>query len=91
MDSAEIGGNQSRWQFWRRTFHFRLEKTFLIMKTENGVGCHVDNSLFWQAWGMENIWVDVAESIQILCERLGSKTFVWGPRWSEEPNDSMNP
>lgn len=45
------------------------------MKTENGVGCHVDNSLFWQAWGMENIWVDVSESAQILCERLGSKTF----------------
>ena len=34
------------------------------MKTVNGVGCHVDNSLSWQAWRIENIWVDVAENFQ---------------------------
>lgn len=41
----------------------RVGKTVLIMKTENGVGCLVDNSLFWQALGMGNIWVDMAENI----------------------------
>ena len=62
--SVEIGGVQNRCQFWRRRFCFRLEEIFLIMKTVNGVGCHVHNSLSWQAWRMENIWVDVAENIQ---------------------------
>lgn len=29
------------------------------MKTETGEGCLGANSLFWQAWGMGNIWVGV--------------------------------
>lgn len=32
----------------------RVGKTVLRMKTENGVGCLVDNSLFWRTWGMGN-------------------------------------
>lgn len=41
------------------------------MKTENGEGGLVDNSLFWQAWRMGNIchiniWFDMAESIVIV-------------------------
>lgn len=45
------------------------------MKTENGVGCPVDTSLFWQAPGMGNICVDVAENIQTLDKGLDSKTI----------------
>lgn len=74
-DSAETGGVQNKWQFWRRWFHFRLKKIFVIIKTENGVGCCVDNTIFRQAWGMENIWVDVAENIQTLYKGLDSKTL----------------
>lgn len=29
------------------------------MKTETGEGCFGDNSLFWQIWGMGDIWVGV--------------------------------
>ena len=71
--SVEIGGIQNTCQFWRRRFCFRLEEIFLIMKTVSGVCCHVDNSLSWQAWRMENIWVDVAENIQTSYGGLDSK------------------
>lgn len=35
----------------------------------------MDTSLFWQASGMGNIWVDVAENIQTLDKGLDSKTI----------------
>ena len=71
--SVEIGGIQNTCQFWRRRFCFKLEEIFLIMKTVSGVCCYVDNSLSWQAWRMENIWVDVAENIQTSYGGLDSK------------------
>lgn len=38
-------------------------------------GLSLNNSLFWQAWRMGNIWVNVAESIQTRYEGLDSKTI----------------